>query len=131
VWWLGPYAVEAPSVADRQQAAQRAARKVVDEELGHEPGIQIEVLATTMAPAAALIEKSASADLLVVGSRGRGGFRGLVLGSVSMQCMLHAHCPVTVVHAEPARLAATKPAGEAPAEHGLDDARRMATGTFL
>ncbi len=49
-------------------------------------------------PATTLIEMSKSADLLVVGSRGRGGFRGLRLGSVSQQCLHHARCPVVVVH---------------------------------
>jgi nucleotide-binding universal stress UspA family protein len=43
----------------------------------------------------------AVADLLVVGHRGRGGFRSAVLGSVGLQCVLHASVPVTVVRPEP------------------------------
>lgn len=49
--------------------------------------------------AAVLLQASRGADLLVVGSRGRGGFTSMVLGSVGLQCVLHATCPVTVVPA--------------------------------
>jgi nucleotide-binding universal stress UspA family protein len=63
-------------------------------------GLDVRVVVTTNEPAQALIGQGALADLLVVGSRGRGGFRGLVLGSVSMRCALHARCPVTVVRKE-------------------------------
>jgi nucleotide-binding universal stress UspA family protein len=68
-------------------------------------GLDVRVMVTTDEPARALIEQAAFADLLVVGSRGRGGFRGLVLGSVSLRCVLHARCPVTVVRPEPAATA--------------------------
>lgn len=48
-------------------------------------------------PASALIDEAQDADLLVVGSRGLGGFRGMLLGSVSGHCVHHAPCPVVTV----------------------------------
>jgi nucleotide-binding universal stress UspA family protein len=54
-------------------------------------------------PADVLIRESQGADLLVMGSRGHGGFHTMLLGSTSMQCVLHATCPVTVVHSTEAR----------------------------
>ena len=51
-------------------------------------------------PTHKLIEHAAGAQLLVLGSRGRGGFKGLLLGSVSSKSAAHATCPVLIVHAD-------------------------------
>ncbi|HEY7593898.1 MAG TPA: universal stress protein [Actinophytocola sp.] len=52
-------------------------------------------------PAKALLRRAAQARLVVVGSRGRGGFRGLLLGSTSQHLLYHAACPVAVVRTDP------------------------------
>ena len=65
-----------------------------------EPGLDVIGELAEMRPAAALLAAARDADLLVVGSRGHGGFAGLLLGSVSSQCVHHAPCPVVVGPAE-------------------------------
>jgi nucleotide-binding universal stress UspA family protein len=55
-------------------------------------------LVNAHSPASAILDAGKVADLIVVGSRGHGGFPGLHLGSVSTQVVNHAHCPVLVVH---------------------------------
>ena len=58
---------------------------------------QVEAVMRYGHPAEVLIDESASADLLVVGSHGHGAFTGMLVGSVSIHCVTSAHCPVVVV----------------------------------
>jgi nucleotide-binding universal stress UspA family protein len=62
------------------------------------PSLDGETLAIQGQPADALLDQSADAALIVVGRRGLGGFRSLLLGSVSQQVVQHATCPVVVVN---------------------------------
>jgi nucleotide-binding universal stress UspA family protein len=85
-------------------AVEQDARRIVDDALrraGGEAaeGLEIDRVAAHGPPAATLIESARNAELLVLGSRGRGGFLGLLLGSVSQQCAQHPPCPVVILPA--------------------------------
>ena len=61
------------------------------------PEVDVRTSIEEGSPARVLIERSKGADLVVVGSRGHGGFAGMLLGSVSQHLVTHAECPVVVV----------------------------------
>jgi nucleotide-binding universal stress UspA family protein len=79
-----------------RQAAEEMTLKVTSQ-LGEAQPASVTVRAVIGFPVQVLIDASREADLMVVGSRGAGGFAKLVAGSVSSQVVHHAHCPVVVV----------------------------------
>ena len=85
---------------DRDEA-QELMQKDLDEAIRHAeksaPGLEVTTKIFDRPPAIPLIEQSKAAGLVVVGSRGRGGFASLLLGSVSRKCVHLASCPVVVV----------------------------------
>jgi nucleotide-binding universal stress UspA family protein len=70
---------------------------LVREVAGEAPGVEITWDVIEEEPVPALVEAARDAELLVLGSRGHGGFSGLLLGSVSQQCVHHALCAVVIV----------------------------------
>jgi nucleotide-binding universal stress UspA family protein len=89
-----------PPLPEWQQAVMEELGRRCTELLATTEGRPFEMHAVHAPAAKALIEASKGADLVVVGTRGRGGFSGLVLGSVAEQVVRHAYCPVTVVRAK-------------------------------
>jgi len=81
----------------QHQAAQELVTDVVRQELGDNPHARVRPSIGRGSAAAVLLEAAKGADLLVVGSRGLGGFAGLLLGSVSAKMASHAPCPVVIV----------------------------------
>ena len=79
------------------EGARTRLAATVAEVAGPSPAVDIEPVVVEGDPGQALCAQSADADLLVVGSRGHGGFAGLVLGSVSTKCAHHSRCPVVIV----------------------------------
>jgi nucleotide-binding universal stress UspA family protein len=88
-----------PAVGGDLAEFHEAAEAALDETLRGvvADGVAIERRVDQGAAAPVLIEESRDADVLVVGSRGHGGFAQLLLGSVSQQCAQHALCPVVIV----------------------------------
>ena len=102
--WSPPFveALGVPPLMDWGPLRQRAesfpaafAREV----LGEEPSITVVPRTVRGTPAQVLVDASKDADLLVVGSRGLGGLKGMLLGSVGHHCAAHAHCPVVIFRA--------------------------------
>lgn len=83
-----------------EREAQDLVENEVDELDDTRSGLEVSCAAAEGTPAQILLDAAEEADLLVVGSRGRGGFRALLLGSVSAQCAHHATCPVVIVPPE-------------------------------
>lgn len=84
------------------RAAEAEAVELIEDTLSRVGGdanesLEIERAAIAGRAAQSLIESARGAELLVVGSRGRGGFVGLLLGSVSQQCAQHPPCPVVIL----------------------------------
>ena len=93
----GSVSVSERSLPDPGERTPEDLLKVITEELGDHPQVVVQPRVMQGNPAKVLIDESADVDLLVVGTRGHGGFRGLVLGSVSQHVAAYAKCPVTVV----------------------------------
>ena len=90
-----PSTVEDSGSNDSFHAAERLQADALKAVAG--AGVDIAGKVVRSSPAAALLDAAKDADLLIVGSRGHGGFSGLLLGSVSSQVTHHALCPVLIV----------------------------------
>lgn len=95
VWQPYYGTVELPGPIEDLEAKAEAA--LVDAMAAIEPGdVDVTPVVVDGDAAEVLIERSQGADMLVLGTRGRGGFTGLLLGSVSQKCAHHATCPVLI-----------------------------------
>lgn len=87
----------AGSDIDLEGDARKALAEALNEVGGLEPDVPVRPLVIEGHAAEVLLRAARGADLLVVGSRGHGGFASAMVGSVSLNCVLHAHCPVLVL----------------------------------
>lgn len=103
-WGSGPviYPQDHEQAEEARAKAEEATAKAMAA-AGDVHPTNVTVRAISGIPAAELVSASTSADLLVLGSRGTGGFARLLLGSVATQVVHHAHCPVVIVPDEGAR----------------------------
>jgi nucleotide-binding universal stress UspA family protein len=103
--WTQPLTAGAPGYAsfqwiedaDLSGVAKQQQADVLTAVLGPEPSLEVDQRVVEGHPAQQLVVAAEGADLLVVGSRGHGGFVGMLLGSVSQHVSAHAPCPVLVI----------------------------------
>jgi nucleotide-binding universal stress UspA family protein len=117
--WATAYGMPQPPAPSQIIADVKAeAQRMVDAVIGGRPqsGVSITVEAQAGAPGDVLAQASQGADLLVIGHRGRGRVVSALIGSVGLDCMLHATCPVTVVPATQAHTEVPAAAGAVPAQ---------------
>lgn len=91
------YPIVGTDVSEVRAAAEQALEQTLRENLRDTDSVEVEQRVVEGRAAAVLVNESRDADLLVVGSRGHGGFTGLLLGSVGQQVSHHALCPVVIV----------------------------------
>ena len=96
--WMGAGMAPMTTDWDPAQEAEKALTATIDEVFGPQRPAGLQLIVREGYAAHVLLEASHGARMLVVGSRGHGGFTGLLLGSVSAACTEHATCPVLVLH---------------------------------
>lgn len=112
VWQFPPAGImgAAPGMEWSPEAdAEEILQQSIEDAFGDSPPDSLTTLIGSGAAARFLIETSRRAKLLIVGSRGLGGFMGLLLGSVSAACAKHASCPVLVLRAPEAAKSGPSP----------------------
>ena len=92
--WLPSEPPGSDPLAHLRFALDRTVSAVLDEPTA----AKVETVVVQGHAARALVDRARGADLLVVGNRGHGGLAGAFVGSVSINCISHAPCPVVVVH---------------------------------
>jgi nucleotide-binding universal stress UspA family protein len=98
--WIGAGWATMPTDWNPAQDAERALAATVDEVFGEQRPAGLQLTVREGNAAQVLLQASEGARVLIVGSRGHGGFTGLLLGSVSAACTEHATCPVLVLHGD-------------------------------
>ena len=88
------------ALAECERAGEEVLKEAAARAVQAAPKVPVSTELRATSPAEALIESAQTANLVVVGTRGRGGFAGLLLGSVSQQVVHHAKCPVAVIPLE-------------------------------